>query len=215
MKLAERIFKRSDYTKPIGGALYGMRKHPVTGELKMHNGVDYSTHKEKWNQYALEDGIVLAAGIDKDGYNALFAWVSYTRLGIKCLHYHLDEVFVKKGQKVTQDTIIGTTGTSGLSTGIHLHLGVKHLSDDKYFDPETFDYKPLDDIKVVENLAKVSDAAIKVTDKVKIIGTNYATGQVVPAKIKLNTYTVAKILNGKALLSEIKSYVFIKDLKKV
>lgn len=141
MKLAERTFRRNDYrlTSP-----YGMRTHPVTGQKSMHWGVDYGTQRQKWKQFALENGTVLSAGVDNSpaGAGAIFAWVSYPRLGIKCLYYHLDVVYVRRGQSVNENTVIGLTGTTGRSTGIHLHLGTKRLSDDKYFDPETFDWQP-------------------------------------------------------------------------
>ena len=137
MKLAERIFRRNDYSVT---SAYGWRIHPVTKAQSFHSGTDYGTKGQKWNQYALENGVVLSAGVDRQGANALFAWVSYPRLGIKCLHYHLDQVLVKTGQGVNEHTVIGTTGTTGRSTGIHLHLGVKSLKTNTYFDPETYNY---------------------------------------------------------------------------
>lgn len=209
MKLATRIFKREDwkFTSPFGD-----RIHPVTKVKSFHSGTDYGSHGEKWKQYALEEGIVLAAGVDSGGYGALFAWVSYPRLGIKCLHYHLDAVFVKKGQKVTTDTCIGTTGTSGRSTGIHLHLGVKHLNDNKYFDPESFDYQPINNEGHVETPLQTLE--IKAGDKVKITGKQYATGQTVPFSVRLKTHTVQRINKDKALLKEIISWVYLKDLTK-
>lgn len=210
MKLAERTFRRSDYkmTSP-----YGWRIHPVHKEKIFHSGVDYAPigiHEveKRWRQYALEDGEVLGAGKDTKNGNAIFAWVSYKRLGIKVLYYHLHEVYVKKGQKVNHDTIIGLTGTTGYSTGIHLHMGVKYLSNNQYFDPESFDYRPIENNSV--KLDKV-----EIGDKVKIVGERYATGQLVPSKIKLNKYTVSKISNGKVLLKEIVSWVWLKDVIEV
>jgi len=210
MKLADRTFKRNDWkvTSP-----FGPRKHPVTGVVKLHTGTDYGTQGQKWNQYALEEGVVISAGLDKAGHNALYAWVKYPRLGIKLLHYHLDEVFVKKNQKVTHDTVIGTTGTSGLSTGIHLHLGIKRIDEDKYFDPESFNYQPINNTMPVETSPQSPE--IKAGDKVKIIGQRYATGQTVPYFVRLKTYTVQSIKTDKALIKEIISWVYLKDLKKV
>lgn len=141
MKLAERTFRRKDYRI---SSPYGWRIHPVHKTPSMHWGVDYTTKGEKWPQYALEKGIVLSAGVDSKNGSALFAWVSYPRIGIKLLYYHNDQIFVKRGQSVDENTIIGTTGTTGFSTGIHLHLGTKWISTDAYFDPETFDYSPTD-----------------------------------------------------------------------
>lgn len=102
----------------------------------MHNGVDYGTNGKKLTQYAIEDGIVLSAGKANDG--ALYCWVKYPRINKKFLHYHLDTVTVKAGQTVKKGTKLGTTGKTGKATGVHLHLGVKDLSTDKYEDPEAF-----------------------------------------------------------------------------
>jgi hypothetical protein len=99
-----------------------------------HSGTDYGTNGKKIAQYAIEDGKVLAATRAADG--ALYVWVEYPRLGVKLLHYHLDSIKVKAGQKVDKNTILGYTGKTGKATGIHLHLGLKRLSGGGYIDPE-------------------------------------------------------------------------------
>lgn len=99
-----------------------------------HNGTDYGTNGKKIPQYAIENGEVLTATRAADG--ALYVWVKYPRLGVKLLHYHLDSIKVKAGQKVDKNTILGYTGKTGKATGIHLHLGVKRLSGGGYIDPE-------------------------------------------------------------------------------
>ena len=99
-----------------------------------HSGTDYGTNGKKIPQYAIEDGEVMAATRAADG--ALYVWVKYPRLGVKMLHYHLDSIKVKKGQKVNKNTILGYTGKTGKATGIHLHLGIKRLSGGDYIDPE-------------------------------------------------------------------------------
>ena len=99
-----------------------------------HSGTDYGTNGKKIAQYAIEDGSILSCGKASDG--ALYVWVSYPRLKVKMLHYHLDSVNVKKGQIVNKDTLLGYTGKTGKATGIHLHLGIKRLSGGDYIDPE-------------------------------------------------------------------------------
>lgn len=99
-----------------------------------HSGTDYGTNGKKLPQYAIEDGEVLTVAKASDG--ALYVWVSYPRLGVKFLHYHLDSIKVKAGQKVDKNTILGYTGKTGKATGIHLHLGIKKLSGGSYIDPE-------------------------------------------------------------------------------
>lgn len=102
----------------------------------MHNGVDYGTNGVKRKQYAIEEGKVLTAATASDG--AKYVWVEYPRLGVKMLHYHLDTIKVKAGQKVDADTVLGTTGKTGKATGVHLHLGLKRLSGGGYINPEAW-----------------------------------------------------------------------------
>lgn len=101
-----------------------------------HYGTDYGTNSKKLAQYAIEDGEVLSCGRAGDGAN--YVWVKYPRINKKMLHYHLDSVKVKNGQKVKKGTLLGYTGKTGKATGVHLHLGVKDVSTDKYEDPEIF-----------------------------------------------------------------------------
>lgn len=61
-------------------------------------------------------------------------------------------------------------------------------------------------------LSVKTPAKVNVGDRVKITGTNYATGQRIPAWVKLRKYTVSKLQDGKALLKEISSWVYIKDI---
>lgn len=134
--LAKAIFHRDDASI---GDKYGYRIHPITGLRSMHFGVDIKTKVQNWEQYAIAEGYVWSAGVDnsKEGQGAIFAWIAYPLLGFRLLHYHLKEVYVKKGEKVNANTIIGLTGTTGRSTAVHLHLGARSLRTGNYFDPAT------------------------------------------------------------------------------
>ena len=103
-----------------------------------HYGADYSTYGKKLPQYAVADGFVLSCGKDKKNGNAKYVWIEYPSLKVKMLHYHLDSIAVKAGRKVKRGTLIGTTGMTGLATGIHLHLEIRSISDGKRLDPEAF-----------------------------------------------------------------------------
>ena len=142
MKLATRIFHRERGDGPDNYYItspFGKRVDPITGKVTYHNGCDYGTHGNKWAQYALEDGTVDNVFVDE--YGAKDIWVSYPRLGYKCLHGHLDSFNVSKGQSVNKDTILGYTGMSGRATGVHLHLGVKYIGGSSWVDPESIDYQ--------------------------------------------------------------------------
>lgn len=136
MKIASRTFRRDDWYVT---SAFGWRTDPFTKKRKYHSGTDYGTKGEKWKQYALEDGTVISAGTSSSG--AKNCWIKYPRLGIRLQYYHLDTLNVKKGQKVTKDTVIGTTGKTGKATGIHLHLGMKYEKDlNTYVNPHAYDY---------------------------------------------------------------------------
>lgn len=114
---------------------FGWRNDPLTGELKFHSGVDLGYEYGAGIQ-ALFDGIVIRAGDYDDGYGnqvLLFhsASNSYTRYG------HCADIFVQFGDYVYAGNIIASIGSTGRSTGPHLHLEYIVSSDDgyKYINP--------------------------------------------------------------------------------
>ena len=137
-KLADKIFRRSGWyvTSP-----FGYRKDPFgSGATLFHNGTDYGTNVQKWEQYAIEDGYIRAAGTDSAG--GKYVYVCYPRIGKELLHYHLDSIACKTGDKVTEGTLLGKTGTTGNSTGIHLHLGLRNIGGTTWQDPHAYEYDP-------------------------------------------------------------------------
>lgn len=131
-----------------------------------HSGTDYGTYNKKLAQYAAADGEVLSCGVDTAYGGAKYVWVKYPSLGVKMLHYHLDSYCVKKGQSVNQKTLLGYTGKTGKATGIHLHLGIKLLSDGSYTDPEKWSDEVFSKIKN-------SDSSKTQTEKQKYKTGNY------------------------------------------
>ncbi len=101
-----------------------------------HYGTDYGTNGKNLPQYAIEEGVIPSCGTARDG--AKYVWVKSPRTGKKMLHYHLDSIAVRAGQKVSRGTLLGKTGKTGKATGVHLHLGVKDIKTDAYEDPEKF-----------------------------------------------------------------------------
>ena len=135
MKLVERTYhgKVPKLTSP-----FGMRTHPVTGVRKMHDGSDYWTFGQRWEVFALEDGIVVLSLYNSVVGNRVDVY--YPNKGIKLSYRHLHQAHVYKGVEVNADTALGLTGTTGLSTGIHLHLGL--MIGGRWVDPEKYDYDP-------------------------------------------------------------------------
>ena len=198
--LATGTFKRADWYVT---SQFGWRKHPVSGEMKFHNGTDYGTHSQKWPQYAVDNGTVVQAGRAADG--ALFCWVEYPKLGIKCLHYHLDSLRVKSGQAANTNTVLGYTGTTGNSTGIHLHLGMKRLANpDVYVDPHA--YAP-------------GGAPIKAGDKVRVKqGAKTYTGGNLAPFVYAAVYDAMQVSGDRVVIglgNAVTAVVKITDLTKV
>ena len=99
---------------------FGWRIHPITGGWKFHAGVDLG-YEYGTSIPALFDGIVLEAGDYSDGYgNQVLIYHqqinSYTRYG------HMSSVVVRLNQAVRRGEVIGYVGSTGNSTGPHLHL---------------------------------------------------------------------------------------------
>lgn len=152
-KLSNLIFHNAKHTM---SSPYGRRKSIKTSAGNtgtFHSGVDYATYGVKLAQYAIEDGVILSCGTDWPYGGAKYVWVKYPRLGVKMLHYHLDSIKVKKGQKVTKNTIIGYTGKTGKATGIHLHLEIVCMITGTRYDPEKYAEKYTEPKKNVEKTA--------------------------------------------------------------
>lgn len=136
MKLAERTFRNTYYLT----SKFGWRTNPVTGKKAFHSGCDYGTNRLELPLYALENGIVLSVSKSITGYGKSI-WVRYPRLGYSLFYAHLSKINVKKGQVIDKNTSLGNTGTTGQSTGIHLHLGVQPINSNTWLNPESIDYK--------------------------------------------------------------------------
>jgi len=124
--------KRKLRATPINGARlsssYGRRKHPILGYRKMHAGVDFA---------APRGTPIMAAGSGTvERANRYGSFGNYIRIrhtdGYKTAYAHLSKFArgIRAGKYVKQDQIIGYVGTTGRSTGPHLHYEV-HLNGKK------------------------------------------------------------------------------------
>ncbi len=121
---------------PVPGGVtspYGMRVHPVTGEYKLHTGVDLQASCGQPIR-AARSGIVLQAG-----YNAAYGYrsvIDHGRVGAVSLvttYNHQVRLGVRTGQRVVTGETIGWVGSTGYSTGCHLHFEV--LANGNFTDP--------------------------------------------------------------------------------
>lgn len=107
-----------DYTMSSG---YGYRRDPVYGSTKFHAGLDFAA-KSGTNVFATGDGVVEVAE-RKSGYgNCIDISHGYNYLS---RYAHLSEILVKPGQQIKRGDLIGRVGSTGKSTGPHLHYEVR------------------------------------------------------------------------------------------
>lgn len=97
---------------------YGMRFHPVTGQHKAHLGVDYAAPTGTPVR-TVGDGTVEFAGVQGGYGNVIYVRHRNNQVTV---YAHLSRIFVRKGQRVDQGERIGAVGSTGVSTGPHLHF---------------------------------------------------------------------------------------------
>ena len=100
---------------------YGMRMHPTLGIQKMHNGIDLAASSGS-AILAAYDGKVVAAAYNSTMGN--YVMISHGS-GLYTIYMHASAVSVATGQEVTKGQRIGSVGSTGRSTGPHLHFGVR------------------------------------------------------------------------------------------
>ena len=129
------------------GAGFGMRKHPILNITRMHEGIDFYANPGT-EVYATADGTIKSAK-----YSATFGKVITIDHGYKLitLYAHLSEFNVSVGQKIKRGQIIGYVGSTGLSSGPHLHYEV-HLNHKEVNPVHYFyaDLKPIDYEKIIK-----------------------------------------------------------------
>lgn len=110
---------------------FGGRRHPILGYYREHLGVDYGapTGTPVW---AVGDGVVTWAGWK--GANGNLITIRHSN-GYTSHYAHLSRVHVKKGERVTQKQVIGRVGSTGRSTGPHLHFALSRAG--KFVNPLT------------------------------------------------------------------------------
>ena len=127
------------WVTPVSGytisSPFGMRKHPILGTSKMHNGIDMAC-AQGTPIYATRAGTVTTASYQAGGAGN---YVSINHLdGFSSIYMHMTNYVVSAGQSVTQGQLIGYVGSTGLSTGPHLHFGISYAGT--YVNPLAYIY---------------------------------------------------------------------------
>ncbi len=154
--------KKTLMKTPINGARlsssYGMRKHPILGYNKMHQGTDFAAPMGT-PIMASGSGVILKAGWCGGGGNCVKIRHNST---YSTVYAHMSKFArgIKKGIRVTQGQIIGYVGSTGMSTGPHLHY------------------------EVIKNGKKINSQTLKLPSGKKLKGKNREDFEL--AKIKIN-----------------------------
>lgn len=107
---------------------YGNRIHPISGVKSFHDGIDMSNWSNRYNTkiYAAANGKVATVDYDssRGNYIVLHHNINNKKYTSTYLHLKTGSIQVKVGDNVTKNTILATMGTTGSSTGEHLHFSI-------------------------------------------------------------------------------------------
>ena len=117
----------SGFIYPLGASgfvtdAYGYRYHPIYGYYKFHPAVDFAV-PQGTPIYATKSGTVTAATYNE--YNGYYVAINHND-GYTSLYAHMTNFVVSVGQTVSQGEVIGYVGSTGYSTGPHMHFEITY-----------------------------------------------------------------------------------------
>lgn len=111
---------------------FGYRIHPILGTRRMHNGIDLRGSRGT-TVYAVTSGTVIKATNNGNGYGKEVQ-IRHDN-GMISQYAHLNKISTRKGRRIRKGQVIGSVGSTGRSTGPHLHFGVKKSG--RWVNPKT------------------------------------------------------------------------------
>jgi murein DD-endopeptidase MepM/ murein hydrolase activator NlpD len=138
--------------KYISSSFNRNRRHPVTGKVRAHNGIDYAA-KTGTPIVSAGDGKVIASAYNR--FNGNYVFIKHNT-NIVTKYLHMNKRSVKQGQRVKQNQKIGTVGATGRVTGAHLHY--EFLVNGKHKNPKTVSLPKADSLRGNEKTKFVSKA---------------------------------------------------------
>jgi murein DD-endopeptidase len=111
---------------------FGYREHPILGGRRLHSGTDLGVPSGT-EVRAIADGVVRHAM--RDGINGLFIEINHGH-GLTSAYCHNSDLLVASGERVKKGAVISRSGSTGRSTGPHLHFQLE--IDGRPVDPELF-----------------------------------------------------------------------------
>ena len=132
IKANRPVFMPLEKSYPITSGFDLNRMHPVLKKNKPHNGVDFGAPKGT-PVYATADGLVEIARFSNSAGN----WVMINHHnGYKTIYMHLDRIVVEENKRIKRGARIGYVGSTGYSTGPHLHYEIRLKNNP--IDPKSF-----------------------------------------------------------------------------
>jgi len=117
---------------------FGYRRHPIRGSMALHAGLDFACQTGT-PVYATGDAVVGFAGRKESGYG-IYIDLNHGD-GLVTKYAHLSKVSVSNGQKIRRGDLIGYSGSTGASTGPHLHYEV--IRNGEKIDPIDWFYEDI------------------------------------------------------------------------
>jgi murein DD-endopeptidase MepM/ murein hydrolase activator NlpD len=107
-------------------SIFGWRTHPITGDQRFHSGTDVGAAEGTPVLAAITGQVEVADYVGGYGLTVILNHNSAQQT----LYGHMSQVYVQPGQVVQQGTVIGLVGSTGVSTGPHLHFEVRQLTQE-------------------------------------------------------------------------------------
>lgn len=127
-----RPINNATITQGFGETDFYGAGYPKCNGKNWHNGVDYSTGGGA-DILAAANGVVIFTGFDASGWGN-YIKIQHDHLGVTTLYAHLKQINVVAGNVVAQGQVIGKEGSTGNSTGAHLHFSVYPIGKNGWCD---------------------------------------------------------------------------------
>ena len=179
---------------------YGYRQDPFTKCQRFHDGIDLRCGNGL--VYSMLPGRVAAVHHGDTGYGN---YVILDHGSLRCLYGHLSEIYAKEGSEVPAGAVVGLVGSTGRSTGPHLHIQLQRLSANNSWtsvDPMPFIQALNQQVKTFnDRLAEISDKDSPIYNNEKSnSNSNELTIENLYAALKKHGIKYPKIVLAQAIL---------------
>ena len=152
-KTARKSLLKSPVNSRISSG-FGLRRHPILGYTRQHKGIDFAAPEGTFIK-AAGDGRIVARNYNRNGYGRYLIIQhagSYSTMYAHMYGFGRNRADgdrrIREGKTVKQGDVIGRVGSTGLSTGPHLHYEIRR--NNRQINPLTQDFKPSAQLKDVE-----------------------------------------------------------------